>query len=92
MEDNSMVTYSVKDEFEDIRINVSSPSIIFHDGEELFKIARGCKIKPLVLYIVSDSFMQTVTKQQLTSRTSKTSFLGPRRPRSSSSMMSQNSS
>jgi len=45
---------SIEDELENIRFNVSSPSIILHDGEELFKIARRRKIKPLVFENIQD--------------------------------------
>jgi hypothetical protein len=56
---------SIKYEFENLRISVSSSSVILHDREELFKITGRREIKPLVFKNI----------QNVIPRSSQTTFL-----------------
>jgi hypothetical protein len=42
-------TYSFENEFENVTINVSSPSIFLHEGQELLYVARWREIISLIL-------------------------------------------
>lgn len=44
-----LAAHPFEDMLQDINVNVSSASIIFHKSQEIFEIRGGCKLKPLVL-------------------------------------------
>ena len=53
------MTYPFKDECQNVSIDVSSATIIFHDGEEALKGGFGSNLKPLVLWFISVKFSAT---------------------------------